>query len=73
MDVTVTLSDKNVKDLLNALDCLIDQNFKIAIETYMKAATAEGILDTKMWRRLYYEARAEAYRLRCLRANLQNL
>ena len=73
MDKTVILSDKNIADLLNALDCLIDHNFRIAIETYMKAANVESMLETKIWRQLYYESRAEAYRLRCLRNNLQNL
>ena len=73
MDKTVTLSDKDLKDILEALDCFIDQNFKITIDTYLRSQDATSILDTKLWQHYYYETRRNVYRLRCLKLKLMDI
>ena len=73
MDKTVTLTEKDLQDIIDALDNYISETFRVAISIYMKSANPADMLDTKLWQHYSYESRCKNYRLRCLKIKLENL
>ena len=73
MNKTVTLSDREIFEIIFALDCLADEFVEISKEASRNAIDVESVYENEMWNKISYGAKRKTYYLHSLMSKLKNL